>query len=399
MTVTEPAPAAAPCSGPDALPDDGRRFDKVTIRGFRGLEDLELDGLGAFNLFVGANDVGKTSVLEAIFLLCGLGNPLLLVPIQNRRNYGVGKFDDLSNLFYRLNVEDAIGLTATTGLSRQLRSLSFSASDAWASEQASAAGAGSIRPDGKKGGELSSSFGAGADPVLRCDAVLHGDSRGSDLSVASWLSFHDGEPAGRIERRPALSPSEDREVMGRMSKNAGFVGGSSSPVKHIAEIITRKRKPDILECLRSIDPQIEDVAVSGNAAYLDIGLDRMLPVNMFGEGVGRTAAIVAQCILDEVDTILIDEIENGLHYKGFRPLFAAILRLAASRGAQVFATTHSIDALKALREILHEEEFKRFQPESVCYMLARDYKDKVRSYRLDFDQFDHSIEHDIEIRR
>ena len=187
--------------------------------------------------------------------------------------------------------------------------------------------------------------------------------------------------------------------MGRMSKNAGFVGGSSSSVEHIAEIITRKRKSDILKCLRSIDPQIEDVAVSDNVAYLDIGLDRMLPINMFGEGVGRTAAIVTQCILNEVDTILIDEIENGLHYKGLRLLVAAILRLAASRGAQVFATTHSIDALKALREILHEDEFKKFQPESLCYMLARDYKSNVRSYRLDFEQFVHSIEHDIEIRR
>lgn len=399
MTATEPAAAAAPCSGLKGAPNDGRHFDSVTIRRFRGLEDLELDGLGRFNLFVGANDVGKTSVLEAVFLLCGMGNPILLVPIQNRRNYLVKKFDDLSNLFYRLNTEEMIELTATTGLSRQRRSLSFSATDAWALEQPLAAGAGSIRADGKNGNELSSSFGAAADAVLQCDAVLRDDSGGSDLSVASWLRFHDDEPAGRIERQSALSHSEDREILGRMSKKAALVGDSSSPVKHIAEIITRKRKPDILKCLRSIDPQIDDVAVSDNTAYLDIGLDRMLPINMFGEGVGRTAAIVAQCILDEVDTILIDEIENGLHYKGLRPLVAAIMRLAASRGAQVFATTHSIDALKALREILHEDEFKKFQPESLCYLLARDYKDKVHSYRLDFDQFDHSIEHDIEIRR
>ena len=37
MTATEPA--AAPCSGPKTLPNDGRHFDGVTIRRFRGLAD------------------------------------------------------------------------------------------------------------------------------------------------------------------------------------------------------------------------------------------------------------------------------------------------------------------------------------------------------------------------
>ena len=50
------------------------------------MAQLELDGLGAFNLLLGANDVGKTSVLEAVFLLAGFANlQALLTLVREQR--------------------------------------------------------------------------------------------------------------------------------------------------------------------------------------------------------------------------------------------------------------------------------------------------------------------------
>ena len=49
-----------------------QHLERIEIRRFRGLSKLHLDKLGNFNLLLGANDVGKTSVLEAIFLLTGM---------------------------------------------------------------------------------------------------------------------------------------------------------------------------------------------------------------------------------------------------------------------------------------------------------------------------------------
>ena len=78
---------------------DIHQFDELAIRGFRGLSALKLDGLGTINILLGANDVGKTSVLEAVFLLTGLAEPKLSVRLQNGRNYLVNEIDDFSSIF------------------------------------------------------------------------------------------------------------------------------------------------------------------------------------------------------------------------------------------------------------------------------------------------------------
>lgn len=42
-------------------------FKDITIKNFRGVDLLEINGFAKINLFVGANNVGKTSILEALF--------------------------------------------------------------------------------------------------------------------------------------------------------------------------------------------------------------------------------------------------------------------------------------------------------------------------------------------
>ena len=45
------------------------RLTQLNIRGFRGFKDLKVNGLRQVNLIIGRNDAGKTSLLEAIYLL------------------------------------------------------------------------------------------------------------------------------------------------------------------------------------------------------------------------------------------------------------------------------------------------------------------------------------------
>lgn len=50
----------------------------ITIKNFKLFEFLEVRDFSQINVFVGANDSGKTSLLEAIFLSLNPSNPELL---------------------------------------------------------------------------------------------------------------------------------------------------------------------------------------------------------------------------------------------------------------------------------------------------------------------------------
>ena len=52
-------------------------FTRLAIKNFRAFGELEVADLGPINLFTGMNNTGKTSLLEAIFLLLGGGSPHL----------------------------------------------------------------------------------------------------------------------------------------------------------------------------------------------------------------------------------------------------------------------------------------------------------------------------------
>ena len=76
------------------------QFDKISIKGFRGIKSLEISGLSRVNLFVGKNNSSKTSVLEAVYILCGAYNPNLLINVDNFRGMIL---DEPNKLLYIFN--------------------------------------------------------------------------------------------------------------------------------------------------------------------------------------------------------------------------------------------------------------------------------------------------------
>ena len=58
----------------------------LEIHNFRGLRELKISRLGRANLIVGKNNVGKTSVLEAVCLYTSPADPNVLLNILAARN-------------------------------------------------------------------------------------------------------------------------------------------------------------------------------------------------------------------------------------------------------------------------------------------------------------------------
>ena len=371
---------------------DTQHFDRLDIRGFRGFTDLRLEDCGKFNVFLGANDVGKTSILEAIFLLSGSVNPELALRVQHFRHLDVREHDDLSSLFHGLDFQKTIDLTAFSGgVSRRLE-----ISAGWSETTIDAQ---TLRPGEDVGGILR----------LRGNALPNGQSSMSLPSgfQALLLKTSIETADGVTDSYTSTAKAQGGDVRFQMPTGAAtesmisvrfFKTGHQYDSDPIGEMIVDKKSNRLIEYLQAVNPRIADIAVSGNIAYLDVGLKRMLPLNLFGGGMIRAAVILASCIRGDQRIVLIDEIENGLHYRAIASLLRALLTLSREARIQFFVTTHSVEFLRYLQRVLAEQPFAEYRDDVNCYALQRDKDSRVRAYRYTYEQFDHCVEHGLEIR-
>ena len=70
-----------------------------------------------------------------------------------------------------------------------------------------------------------------------------------------------------------------------------------------------------------------------------------------GEGFRRLFLIAVALATAKGGTLLIDEIENGLHYSVLKDVWNAIAQAARQADVQVFATTHGYECIEAAQEV------------------------------------------------
>lgn len=133
--------------------------------------------------------------------------------------------------------------------------------------------------------------------------------------------------------------------------------------------------------------------------YVDIGLTQLIPLGLFGDGVRRLLSIILSISNSKNGIVLIDELENGLHHSALEKTWKYIIELANNYNVQLFITTHNIETLKALQTVLSNDEMQELQGDIRSYTILNLPKnEKHKAYKYDFEDFEHAVLQEIDIR-
>jgi predicted ATP-dependent endonuclease of OLD family len=354
-------------------------MDSFEVENFRSLKYLKLEKLARVNLLVGKNNSGKTSVLEAFYILTRIEeSDWFDYPEAMRGMSGIEQ--DFRTVFYGFNATNTVRMSAyyrgaKRGLSKyriQLESIIEH----------------SARKKRKKHTALRVSIWIGSKRAH----VFEMNREGED--TASYEPISDGAEEFLDEGLP-------EELSGRHDANFLSTGINLETLSEELTELSLNREVEILvNVMQQIDPRIVSMSLDAKSGiYFDLGekFSMLSPINLMGEGVQRLLSIISSIASIPGGIILIDELDNGLHYSALRALWRGILIVAAKYDVQVFATTHSAEALRHLTWVL-DDDCKDYRDDVAAYTLIRAKDDTVRSFRYDYEQLDFAMEHDMEVR-
>ena len=161
-------------------------------------------------------------------------------------------------------------------------------------------------------------------------------------------------------------------------------------IRDLSEATKLFRKEEISKLLSEIDPLIvslEILSSDGKRASLsvqhkDLG---MVPIGVFGDGIRRIVAMALAIPSASNGVLLIDEIETAIHKSALSKVFSWLVAACRQYNVQLFATTHSLEALDAIMGYPqpNTEEFTLYRifPEGNPDRVQRMDADLVRRLR------------------
>jgi AAA15 family ATPase/GTPase len=334
----------------------------IKIENFRSLQSLELQQLGRVNLLVGKNNIGKTSILEAIQLLCSRSNvEPLRKTMTNRSEYFFGderserRLDqelDIRHLFYGHEIElgSKFSITGTNCniqeelvVSIEVRKISSKEplrnEDDFLYDEI---------PDALKELDFSIRWNYGQEEEL-------------------WrlpLSANGGLPIDYIRRlrRDIKNPAPKIQFITSSSL------GTEKMIELFDQIVLTPEEKLVEQALHRIDSKIQRIAPISSQKFrysldsrggffvLLSDSNQRVPIGSMGDGIWRILGLALATVCAKDGYLFVDEIDTGLHFTAMSDMWKLIWETAKRLNVQVFATTHNSDCWKSLASIAEQED-------------------------------------------
>lgn len=371
------------------------KFNELKISNFRGIDYAELKEMKHLNLIVGKNNSGKTSIMEAVFVLSGMSNPRLLLNINSYRHLMLIEDSDFRYVFNNLNLEKPIELSGNVSdIERSLKITPYKGTQQSITMQKQPAffNQENVQPFGFNLPSLETS--------LQIEQMRLGN-RGNEIDGLK-LSFKNGATPEEdvyisLNNKTINFSNSYKESLSVRYLNSQLL--LMNGMINLSSMVRKKKIKDIVDILKQIEPNLTDIQIiNDNAIYFDVGKEELLPINIMGDGIIRTLAVLANIYDMKGGVLLLDEVENGLHYSTMKVFWKAVLLLATKLDVQIIATTHSYEALGALVDVKEELETENeSSPEATLYRIERD-EDKTKIIQFNNDAFVFGLNQNYEVR-
>ena len=371
------------------------KFNNISIYNFRGIDDAKLEGLADLNLVVGKNNSGKSSILEAFFVLSGMSNPQVLLDINFIRNLKLNNDNDFRYVFKNLNLAKPIELSGEVdNVPRLCKIMPYKDN-----ERSIILPQNNISPKQASLEASLSPFKFPSSSLIPETPRLENKGRAVDGLVISFKNEESPEEhayislkSGKIE----VPKAYEEELSARYLNSQSILMGMID----VSPMVKKKQIKELVNILKEIEPQLNDIQiVNDNEIYCDVGKAELLPIGIMGDGMRRILGVLSAMYDMTGGVLLLDEVENGLHYSSLKVFWKAVLMLQKKLDVQIIATTHSYEALGALADVKEEleESNLRSTPLLSLYRIEKE-EEKTRIVHYDNDDVLISLDEYYEVR-
>ncbi len=350
---------------------------KFSVRNFRCLRKLDIEPLARVNLIVGENNIGKTALLEALYLHFKPDTPEAPWNVNHSRGVRgnlADSWQELVWLFYAKQTAASIELISKNSQEKNnaLRIRLVEPEERLLVP---------TETDGAEQTNVDMLAAVAQSNVLKLEYTDH---TGKDCTSQAHLV------PGGISSSSFNNPPSSNVAL--VLKNPRF---SEEHAQRYSSLVEAGREEELLPSLQALDPRIRrlELLYPANKPMLYVDIGQLIPLLYMGEGLGYVLSWQLAVMTAKDGTVLIDEFENGLHYSAQVDAWKAVGAAARQSNVQVFATTHSWECVLAAHRAFAESDEDDFR----LHRLER-RDGEVVALTYDQEQLDTAIDSNLEVR-
>jgi AAA15 family ATPase/GTPase len=340
-------------------------LQSIEISDFRVFRDVKIRRLQKLNLITGKNGGGKTTLLEALFLLAGAANATLGVSLATFRGdnlFNAEVDNNLRSIFRNLNVSTPIRITGVEEIQKRRRNRALIIDPITRARQV----AGRSAPENLVSGLRFRFIGSSAPKEListitwAFDRLVIPGSGSSSLVPQQTSSIVPQQPVSPFQIE--VPPENDKAFIWAQFLSPYISDFTQEIYDQLKAITLTKRVDRVIEFVKIVNRSVVNVTPIDESGiktiYVDTGSDRLLPMSAVGSGFSHLLRLALAMESAGHGMLIIDELEDGIHYSVFEDLAHAIISYIVDRNVQVFIATHSMELLRAFISRAAKDNFQ-----------------------------------------